>query len=236
MDKTNSKIPVESLTDQVADRLSVIIREGAENGLNTIPSERLLAEQLGVSRQIVREAIKRLEIQGLLEVRHGKSIKIVDQLHRPVSGSLELLIPEIGDRLVQLQEARIVIEPEAARLAALRGSEESIGNLRTIHNSLVDSESIEETVEIDLRFHRAITEASGNLVFRLLLDSLTDISRESRRRTIGRVGKQVAVEHHELILLAIESRCPQAAANAMRLHVEVAFQDLGLQVLATHTL
>jgi GntR family transcriptional repressor for pyruvate dehydrogenase complex len=145
-----------------------------------------------------------------------------------VSTSLSLLIPDVTERLRQLQETRVVIEPESARLAAERGSEESVRNLRSLQDALIAAESTEEAIEVDLQFHRALAEASGNLMFRLFLDSLADISRESRQRTIGRIGKQTAIEHHEQVVRAIERRRPQAAAKAMRYHIEMASEDLEL--------
>ncbi len=216
------------LAAQVADHLIEFIRRGSGDDPQHLPAERRLAEQMGVSRPVVREAIKRLEMQGLLEVRHGRSVKVVDQLHRPVSTSLALLIPDVTERLRQLQETRIVIEPESARLAAERGSEESIRHLRALQDALVAAKSNDEAIEIDLQFHHALAEASGNLMFRLFLDSLADISRESRRRTIGRVGKKTAIEHHEQVVRALERRRPQAAAKVMRHHIEMASEDLGL--------
>jgi len=122
----------------------------------------------------------------------------------------------------------MAIEPESARLAAERASDESIRGLRALQDELVAAESSEEAIEIDLRFHHALAEASGNMMFRLFLDSLAEISRESRQRTIGRVGKQSAVDHHEKIVRAIEQHRPQAAAKAMRYHLEMASKDIGL--------
>jgi len=222
------QVQAQPLAAQVADRLVQLIRQGAGDGPQQLPAERQLAQQMGVSRPVVREAIKRLEMQGLVDVRQGKSVKVVNQLHRPVSTSLSLLIPDMTERLSQLQETRIVIEPESARLAAERGSEEGIAKLRALQDALMAADSIEEAIEVDLQFHHALAQASGNLMFRLFLDSLADISRESRRRTIGRVGKQPAIDHHEQIVRAIERRRPQAAAKAMRHHIKMASDDLGL--------
>jgi len=228
MSVSEIQIQPQPLAGQVANWLIEFIRSQPEDAPRKLPAERQLAEQIGVSRPVVREAIKRLELQGLLEVRHGKSVKVVDQLHRPVSTSLSLLIPDVTDRLRQLQETRMVIEPEAARMAAERASDEEVNGLRRLQDELVAAKSNEEAIEIDLRFHHALAEASGNLMFRLFLDSLADISRESRQRTIGRVGKQAAIDHHEKVLRAIERRRPQAAAKAMSYHLEMASEDLGL--------
>ena len=88
------------------------------DGETWLPSERELARTFAVSRPVIREATKRLELQGLLEIHHGKGLKMVNQLHRPLSQSLEIDIPDLTDRLQQLHDTRLVIEPEIARLAA----------------------------------------------------------------------------------------------------------------------
>ena len=96
-----------SLVEDVCQRLATEIRAELNGGDGWLPPERRLAEQLGVSRTVVREATKRLELQGLIEVRHGIGIKVVDKLHKPLNGSLALLIPDTADRLRQLVEVRL---------------------------------------------------------------------------------------------------------------------------------
>jgi len=88
-------------------------------------------------------------------------------------------------------------------------------------------------IEADIAMHHAIADASGNLIYRLILDSLADIGVSSRLRTIGRIGKQAAIEHHEAILVAIENRDPEAARAAMRTHILAAGQDMNLPALKT---
>src|SRR5882757_11174952 len=100
-----------SLVEEVCRKLAQQPRR-TSTGNRRLPPERKLAEQLGVSRTVVREATKRLELQGLLEVRHGIGIQIVDRLHAPLSGSLALLLPDGKDRLRKLIEVRLIIEPE----------------------------------------------------------------------------------------------------------------------------
>ena len=107
-----------SLVEDVCQRLATEIRAERNGGDGWLPPERQLAEQLGVSRTVIREATKRLELQGLIEVQHGIGIKVVDKLHKPLNGSLALLIPDTADRLRQLVEVRLLVEPEVARLAA----------------------------------------------------------------------------------------------------------------------
>lgn len=223
-----------SLVDSVCQQLAKLIRgTGADEDDRWLPGERSLAEKLGVSRSVVREATKRLEQQGMLEVQHGNGIKVVDRLHRPLSDSLSLIIPDVADRLQQLNEARLSIEPDAAAFAAQRATKEQIRTLRRIQTQLEKAPDNAAAIEADIAAHHAIADASGNLIYRLILDSLAEIGVTSRLRTIGRIGKKTAIEHHEAILSAIERRDAEAAREAMRFHILAAGEDMDLPALKT---
>ena len=223
-----------SLVDSVCQQLAKLIRgASAEDDDRWLPGERALAEKLGVSRSVVREATKRLEQQGMLEIQHGNGIKVVDRLHRPLNDSLTLLIPDMADRLQQLNEARLSIEPDSAAMAAERATKEHIRILRRIQTQLENAPDNAAAIEADIAAHHAIADASGNLIYRLILDSLAEIGVTSRLRTIGRIGKQTAIDHHEAILSAIERREPEAARAAMRRHILAAGEDMDLPALKT---
>ena len=224
-----------SLVETVCQQLAKLIRGGHSEDEDDrwLPGERSLAEKLGVSRSVVREATKRLEQQGMLEIQHGNGIKIVDRLHRPLNDSLTLLIPDMADRLQQLNETRLSIEPDAAAFAAKRATREHIRTLRRIQTQLENAPDNAAAIEADIAAHHAIADASGNLIYRLILDSLAEIGITSRLRTIGRIGKQTAIEHHEAILSAIENRDPEAARSAMRCHILAAGEDMDLPALKT---
>ena len=215
-----------SLVEEVCQRLAADIRSGELDDGGWLPSERMLAGQLGVSRPVVREATKRLELQGLVEVLHGVGTKVVDRLHNPLSSSLELLLPDEADRLRQLNEARLAIEPQAARLAAERSKPAQRRAMWTIQERLVAAQSAEEAITHDMAFHRAVADASGNVIFRTVLDSLADLGRATRERTIGRNGKQTPIAHHRDILEAIDRRDAAAAHDAMHRHIVAAGKDL----------
>jgi len=222
-----------SLVERVCQQLAELIRGGNAEEERWLPGERSLAEKLGVSRTVVREATKRLEQQGMLEIQHGTGIKIVDRLHRPLNDSLSLLIPDMADRLQQLNDARLSIEPDAAAFAAQRATKDQIRTLRRIHTQLENAADNPAAIELDVAFHHAIADSSGNLIYRLILDSLAEIGITSRLRTIGRIGKKGAIEHHEAILSAIEHRDPEAARQAMRVHILAAGEDMDLPALKT---
>ena len=221
-----------SLVESVCQQLAGLIRGGSGTEERWLPAERLLAEQLGVSRTVVREATKRLEQQGMLEIQHGTGIKVVDKLHRPLNDSLSLLIPDVAERLQQLNDTRLSIEPDAAAFAAQRASNEQIRALRQIHKHLEEAADGPAAIEQDIAFHHAIADASGSLIFRLILDSLADLGIASRLRTIGRIGKKDAIEHHGLILDAIERHDAVGASEAMRMHILAAGKDMDLPALS----
>jgi GntR family transcriptional repressor for pyruvate dehydrogenase complex len=220
-----------SLVERVCQQLAELIRGGSAEEERWLPGERSLAEKLGVSRTVVREATKRLEQQGMLEIQHGTGIKIVDRLHRPLNDSLSLLIPDMVDRLQQLNETRLSIEPDAAAFAAQRATKEQLRTLRRIQTQLEKAPDNAAAIEADIAAHHAIADASGNLIYRLILDSLAEIGVTSRLRTIGRIGKQAAIAHHEAILVAIENRDPEAARAAMHIHILAAGEDMDLSAL-----
>lgn len=222
-----------SLVERVCQQLAEIIRGGNADEERWLPGERLLAEKLGVSRTVVREATKRLEQQGMLEIQHGTGIKVVDKLHRPLNDSLSLLIPDVAERLQQLNEARLSIEPDAAAFAAQRATKDQVRTMRRIQTQLEKAPDNATAIEADIAFHHAVTDASGNLIYRLILDSLAEIGIASRLRTIGRIGKQTAIEHHAQVLAAIEARDPDAARQAMRRHIVAAGEDMDLAALKT---
>lgn len=215
-----------SLVEQVCTRLARQLRDEMESGDGKLPPERLMAERLGVSRTVLREATKRLELQGLLEIRHGSGIRAVNRLHKPLSGSLSLLLPELPERLRQLNEARAAIEPEIARQAALKAKTADVKQLRGIHERLLAAETQDEAVEADIDFHRMLARIAGNEILMLMLESLADLGRESRRVTIGNVGQQRAIDHHSAILTAVSAHDGNAAAKAMKHHMDEAVRDL----------
>jgi len=220
-----------SLVEGVCQQLAELIRDGNSDKDRWLPAERSLAEQLGVSRTVVREATKRLEQQGMLDIQHGTGIKVVDKLHRPLNDSLSLLIPDVAERLQQLNETRLSIEPDAAAFAAQRATMEQIKTMRRIQSQLEMVPDNAAAIEADIAFHHAVADASGNLIYRLILDSLAEIGIASRLRTIGRIGKKAAIEHHSQILSAIERRDATAACEAMRIHILAAGDDMDLPSL-----
>lgn len=217
-----------SLVEKVSQSLAALVRSETHEENTRLPTERELASQLGVSRSVVREATKRLEQQGLLEIRHGFGIHTANRLHKPLTDTLHLLVPDEMDRLRQLLELRLIVEPENARLAAERATDDQIIALRASHDHLVNAESPADSVAADMDFHRLLAVSSGNQIAALILHSLSDLLQASLNHGYRRVTPQTAIQQHHLIILAIGNRDPATAADATRQHLLSARTDLGL--------
>lgn len=217
---------VESTSARLAEHVIAEFSRAPGEAETWLPSERELALRFGVSRPVVREATKRLESQGLLEIQQGRGIKIVHQLQRPLSESLRFDIPDAFERLRQLNETRRILEPESARLAALRADGESLAALAACHEELVACADLAQVARLDGRFHELIARAAGNHVIAMVLSSLGDLGEASRVRTISTTGVGKVIEHHGGILAAVRAGDGSEAARLMRLHVEEASADL----------
>lgn len=215
-----------SLVDEVSEQLSQAICRDLASDRGLLPAERKLAEQFGVSRPVIREALKRLEFQGLVEVRQGHGVRVIDRLHAPLTAAARMLLPEEKERLQQSLDVRLALEPTIAGRAAERATKKDGAALRRIHDRLKTTQELEEAMEADLAFHQVLARISGNQLFGLMLDSIADLGRESRRATMSRAGFDVAIEHHEAILNAVLASDAEAAEAAMKHHLTVAGKDL----------
>jgi DNA-binding FadR family transcriptional regulator len=218
-----------SLVEKVCQSLAAIARRDRQEDDGWLPTERELSAQLGVSRSVVREAAKRLELQGLLEIRQGSGMKVVDKLHKPLSSAVHMLVPDEKQRLVQLTEVRLALEPENARLAAERATATELKQLKAAHERLKNCQDFETQVLADMEFHCLIAEASGNKIGSLLMQSLSDLLQTSLSHGYRLVTKDQAVADHGKILDATLARNASAAATAMKNHLLHARDDLGLK-------
>lgn len=206
------------LYEQVLDRLRNHVTERGLRVGDRLPPERDLAARLGVSRASVKQAIVVLEVQGLVEVRHGGGTYLVrDSLDlEPV----ERLV-ERRRRLPDVLDAREALETKLAELAAERRTEEDIAELRAALG--VMGQEIDEGadgVEGDRRFHAAVTAAAHSGILAEFMRSIADQITESRHESLRQPGRPVrSLAQHFAIFDAIEAGQPKQAAAAMRRHV-----------------
>lgn len=210
------------LYEQIVDQIEQAILKGELKPGDQLPAERELAEQFGVSRTAVREAVKALREKGLVEAFSGRGTFVTNGTSQAMRQSLDL-ITRIGgpDGSAQLAEVRAILEPEIAALAAGRIEEQLLVALReavaVMDRSLEDPDAY---IEADLDFHLALAEGAANPVILSLIDSIVGLLREQRLRIFSvEGGPERGQYHHKQILEAIEQRNAEKARAAMREHL-----------------
>jgi GntR family transcriptional regulator, transcriptional repressor for pyruvate dehydrogenase complex len=222
-------LPLQSarLYEQIVAQIEKQILGGKLHAGDRLPTERELASQFRVSRTVVREAVKALREKGLVQGYPGRGTFITDGTARAARHSFGLMI-RIGatNSAANLAEARGILEPEIAALAAVRATPEQIVELRqtlaTMDEAMRDADAF---VEADLRFHLALARATQNAIISPLLDPLVDLLREQRKSTFKHGGAKHGQMYHRRILDAIVRRDASAARAAMRAHLNQVQKD-----------
>ena len=218
------------LYEQIVQQVEESMVKGTLKPGDQLPPERELAEQFGVSRTAVREAVKALREKGLVEAYPGRGTFITDGTSHAIRQTLDRMIrigqPEGSGYLAEVRE---ILEPEIAALAAIRADDQSLAAMRE-PVAVMDAarNDPDAFIEADLDFHLALAEAAANPLILSLIDSIVALLREQRMR-IFRVegGPERGQCHHKLILEAIEHHDPEGARKAMRAHLKQVREDSG---------
>lgn len=203
----------------VAAALAQAIADGKYKPGQRLPSERDLAEQFKVSRPTVREAVIALDMQGLIEARHGSGIYVTAS--RPVGQ-----MPELDIGAFELTEARRLFEGEAAALAATSITDEELTNLESLLQDIkAENKRHEPGEKADRIFHVTIAKATRNSAVVDVIEHLWDIRERSPlcKAILQRArdeGVQPMVDEHQHIVDALRTRDPVKARKAMRAHLE----------------
>jgi DNA-binding FadR family transcriptional regulator len=211
-----------SLYETVSEQLLAAIRSAQLVPGARLPSERELGERFGVSRTVIREAIRHLAAKGVLEVVSGSGIAVADIGHVNVSESLDLYLRQRGPiKPGAIHEVRESLELRTTALAAERATDAQLAAISEICERMVDVlDDPDAASRADIEFHRAIAEATDNPLFLVLVDSLGEVMLHIRRATLGDQGRgQTAVEAHRRIAVALAARDVEGAVAAMREHL-----------------
>jgi GntR family transcriptional repressor for pyruvate dehydrogenase complex len=209
------------LCDEVARQLQELIQAGRLKPGDRLPPERDLVRRFQVSRGSVRDALRMLEVVGLVRSRQGEGTVVqelsADSLVTPLSAAL---VPK-RELLAELLELRRIVEPAFAARAAARATPQAIASMEDVlRRQRERSRRHESTIEEDSEFHYLVATASGNAVVNRVVDLLMDLMRESRARSLQVDGRlERSLEGHTRILRAIRRRSPKAAEKAMRRHL-----------------
>ncbi|MER5428453.1 FadR/GntR family transcriptional regulator [Streptomyces sp. NPDC002588] len=214
-----------SLTDKAIEQIRELIRTGALPPGSKLPPEQDLAAQLGLSRNLAREAVKALAVARVLEVRRGDGTYVTSLqpslLLEGLGGAVELLLGDSA-ALQDLMEVRRLLEPVATALAALRISDEQLAEVKSHLDAMREArDDVELLMSHDAAFHRTVVAATGN---ETLLTLLEGISGRTLRARIwrGLVDDQAAgrtLAEHQAIFAALCTRDFVLTQAAALLHV-----------------
>lgn len=219
-------MPIQSIDSrrlyrQIADQLCRLIDSGEYKPGERLPAERTLAEKLGVSRPSVREALIAMEVEGIVEIRGGAGVFVMERANAQQETPQSVTIPGPFEVL----QARDILEPEVAALAAKNATEDNIKALSTALADMVCCSSTDPArLEYDRQFHFELAQACGNDALAMLVQTLWGARTDPFYITLedhfhSELTWQGSIIEHREILEAIKARNGKAARDAMRKHI-----------------
>ena len=209
--------------DELARELTTkyILEDQSSDGL--MPSARILAEKYGVSRLFLREVLAGLQRQGLIKAVPGKGVFIRKPHMLDTAKNVHTTLRQSAATARDLIEARVNLEEQTVRLAALRATDDDIAQLEVALKAFDDATELVARAESDIAFHTLIAKATQNPVLQVVFGSITTLTFEIMLRSLAdaKTMAQGAPLHHT-ILEAIKEKNPDKAVNAMSKHLHIA--------------
>lgn len=231
------RIDAEKLSQSVVRQIEQLILRGILRPGERLPSERELSERLGVSRPSLREAIAELQDRGLLATRAGAGIYVADVLGSAFSPALIRLFAAHDQAVLDYIGFRRDLEGVAAARAAVAGTDTDLKVIDTILRKMEvahGKRNPSDEAELDAQFHLAIIEASHNVIMLHMMRSMFDLLKEGvfyNRQVMfkQRNTRDILLDHHRAINDAIQARDPDAAREAVNVHLTFVEDALDLQ-------
>lgn len=221
-------IAKQSLSDRLAGQIRQMIQSGDYTTGDRLPPIMEMARLFGVGHPTVREALKKLETTGLVEIRHGSGVYVNRSHDVLVLASPDYVGGVTKKLLLDLVAARMPLELQGASLAAEHATEENLAEMRrllaTAGEHLADDDVLNE---VNSAFHHEIAVASGNSVLPQLLDVLHELFSNEQRLILGIFGSnEEDHREHMTILAALEKRSAKLTTERMRAHLEGVYDTI----------
>jgi DNA-binding FadR family transcriptional regulator len=212
----------DAIADQVMQNIIELIRSKQLRPGDRLPSERELAEALGVSRPSLREGLRTLAYLNILHIRHGGGTYVASLRPETLVEHLDMLLAIDDATIFELLQARQLVEPELAAIAAERIGPAALSRIEACLGEMrASAEQFELLAALDVELHQLIAEAAGNPFLSRFMASIRLLSRRSRERTIQIAAiRRQSQRDHEQIVAAISAGDPELARSAMRRHLE----------------
>jgi GntR family transcriptional repressor for pyruvate dehydrogenase complex len=211
--------------EQVIEQIKNMIIDGTLKKGDRLPSERELVENLEVSRTSVREAIRALQIMGLIECRQGEGNFIRQNFENTLLEPISIMFMLQESNPEEVLEVRKIIEIETVALAVNKITSEQLDDLKKISDSFKVCKDEEKNVKYDKEFHYKIAKASGNLLIINILNAMSSIMdsflKDARKKIlIDENNLTVLANQHECIYEAIKSKDEARASLEMKKHLD----------------
>jgi GntR family transcriptional regulator, transcriptional repressor for pyruvate dehydrogenase complex len=212
----------QSLSDRLARRIRGLIQTGDYQPGDRLPAIMEMARRFGVGHPTVREALKKLETMGFVEIRHGSGVYVTRSDEVLVLASPDYTGAVTKKLLLDLIQSRMALELQSVAEAARNATDEHLGEMRRLLTTAGQSlENDEVLSSVNMSYHRQIAIASGNTVLAQLLDVLRELFTEEQRLILDIFGsRQRDHQEHLAILEALEQRNAARAVERMRTHLE----------------
>lgn len=206
---------------EVITTIKTMILDGELGPYQRLPSEKELAEALGVSRPTVREAVRGLMTLNIIESRHGDGTYVTSLEPNLLAAPIDFLLRVDAQGFQALTEARIVLECGAAEFAASKIDQAAIDAMNELVGQYEDAiDDVKRCIELDLAFHEVVANAADSPILLSLLSTVTALGLQSRTRTAqSRELRVVAHGDHLAIAQAVASHDPIGAREAMLKHL-----------------
>lgn len=207
------------VTARLISRIKSMIADGTLTPGTKFPPERDLAVKFSANRTSVRQALKVLEIMGVLTQRVGDGTYLSNSAETILNEPLDFLVLLDDLSHHELFETRLIVEPELTARAAERATTEDIAALRAAVSAMEKSKNTKERLSADMAFHDAVFRASGNRICQLLFKQIHRTVLTSMSQLSNRVALDQPLMYHRRIYKAIRERDAEAARQAMREHI-----------------
>jgi GntR family transcriptional repressor for pyruvate dehydrogenase complex len=209
------------MADRLASRIKAMIREGEYQQGDRLPAIMEMARRFGVGHPTIREALKKLETMGYVEIRHGSGVYVTRNDDVLLVASPDFTGTVTRKLLQDLISARMLLELQCVRDAVRHATAEHLGEMRRLLTEAgehLHDNNVQHTS--NMGFHRQIAAASGNAVLAQLIDVLVELFSDEQRFILGLFSRERDHQEHLGILAAIEARDEALGVERMRSHLQ----------------
>ena len=217
--------PIEKLVliDHIIETIGRLIASGKLKPGDVVPSERTLSNLLKVSRNSVRQALKALDVLGVLDIKPGARTYLNTSLSNLLVNPMKFMTLLHDLKIKELFQTRKIIEVELTKLAALNATAENLVEMvEFLHNAKSHIKSKNKYLEYEMGFHESIFKASGNRVLAALMSSINNLLLESRKKSVKYFPDlSMSLKQHNEIYLSIKDKNSEKAGQLMLEHLNL---------------